>query len=749
MSDNNESLNDTIDLDKLVNSTESDFTPGSLGKVDALLAAQQRMGDELISRFSRNIKAFESFLPDIASTFRAYKPKETIEFFCAENGVANLQFVERNEILYKCLDPRAICHKQMEEGLKTIPFKTVRYDNEYDWAGHIHHRYLNECINIANEYVKDKTRLTPMDIGSMPNCVMIGVGLGYHLETLYEKVEVANLILVEPNLDLFFASLHTFDWDQLLVFLKKNNYGIKFLLGVNAQQLFNDMYNFYDRHGRFLSGFWWNFVHYASKDVREIAQVLKKDYYRTFSAMGFYDDHLIGTSHAIYAIQHKKRLIRNDVLLPKAMAEAPVFVVGSGPSLDHDIPFLRKNQDKAYILACGTAFDTLYHAGIQPDFYCCTERIPQIAQSIRLLQDKSYVDNSILLTGDVVHPYTVDLFKHSAIFGKPDEPFYWMALGRMKFAKQWQFVVEMNPLVGNMGVSGACFFGFRNLYLFGLDNGKKLGTEKMHSKYTAIYNGAGVNDTGGNYTIENILPGNFGGECESGYFFKLSVRNIEDILEIFKDKVKCYNCSDGSFIEGATPLHSEDLDFKDRPILDKQALRDFVDNHKTMSVDLPQEGIEKLLDYDDFSRTLKYIASIFDERPVRRIDYIQKLEFLSEYITDIGLTAEGKFKSFMLNGTIQGISMMALRALYHCKNEAECIRDANAMIDKLKYFLEDADVLYRLLPNFILGPHQKLMNCKTGQDHPGSPAPEMPEIFTLVDNNNYKDSQEKFIKKYE
>ena len=229
----------------------------------------------------------------------------------------------------------------------------------------------------------------------------------------------------------------------------------------------------------------------------------------------------------------------------------------------------------------------------------------------------------------------------------------------------------------------------------------------------------------------------------------MSVRNIEEILELFKDTVKCFNCSDGSLIEGATPLHSKELDFSDRPVLDKCALKDFVAQKKTMEVDLSEQEMTKLLDYDDFSNTLKYIAAVFDQRPQHRLDFIQKLEFVSEYITDLGQTPEGKFKSFMLNGTVQGIFLMVLRALYHCQDEQECLDHANAMIEKLRYFLEDADVLYHFLPDFILGPHQEKMNGKTGQDHPGSPAPDLPKIFTLVDNEKYKDKQEKFVKKYE
>ena len=74
----------------------------------------------------------------------------------------------------------------------------------------------------------------------------------------------------------------------------------------------------------------------------------------------------------------KKNFVLRHQTLDKKYAKLPVFVIGSGPSLDNDIPFIRKNQDKAIVVACGTAIDTLYHAGIKPDFYACTERTPEI-----------------------------------------------------------------------------------------------------------------------------------------------------------------------------------------------------------------------------------------------------------------------------------------------------------------------------------------------------------------------------------
>lgn len=90
-----------------------------------------------------------------------------------------------------------------------------------------------------------------------------------------------------------------------------------------------------------------------------------------------------------------------------------------------------------------------------------------------MIPDEHFLDDVILLTGDVIHPYTTALFKHTAIFGKIDEPFYKYALATIKETRKVGFVQLMNPLVGNMGVSGALFLGFKNIYMFGLDNGKR------------------------------------------------------------------------------------------------------------------------------------------------------------------------------------------------------------------------------------------------------------------------------------
>ena len=459
-----------------------------LSDIKDLVELQAQMSDELISRFARNIEAFKRYMPQIGEFYEHYQPKRTMEFFCAPGGAPNLLWVDENKVFYRTLDPKELCRRQVELLLRSQRFYQVRYDNEYDPFGQIHHRYMNEAVNVLKDYkVKDGT---PLLSGSVPCCMMFGCGLGYVLEHLYSRIEIANLILIEPDTDVFFASLHTFDWAPLLDFLHEQNCALCLLLGADTKTVMDDLTLFYNKHGKFISGYLWNFIHYHSPEIDAIAQLVIKDYSRNYSALGFFDDHMFGVSHGVHLLtEQKANLARSDVQLPEKVREdIPVFVVGNGPSLTQDLPFLRRCQDKALILACGTAVETLYNAGIQADFYAATERVPMLRNTLLYLPDQHYLDDVMLLSSDVIHPSTVSVFKHSFIFSKADEPFFWLLLQHhAAAAKRWRPIVLMNPLVGNLGLSSALNLGFKKLYLFGLDNGRKLGTQAYHPELSGIY----------------------------------------------------------------------------------------------------------------------------------------------------------------------------------------------------------------------------------------------------------------------
>ncbi|WP_281071272.1 6-hydroxymethylpterin diphosphokinase MptE-like protein [Succinivibrio dextrinosolvens] len=730
----------------------SDIFIKSLEDLHEITSLQQVMKEGLKDRFNRNMEAFRKYIPDVAKTFEKYKPKTNMDFFCLKNEIPNLIFTDSNDILYKTADPFELTHNQITNIINNSNINQLRYQVEYDPYGQLHFKYNNRLVEIEQSVIRDKT-VTPKQIESLPNCVMLGIGLGYPLADLYNQVEIANLIIVEPNLDIFYASLQAFEWAPFLDYIFENKLGIHLMLGQNSDQFFIDLERFYERHGRFLSGTWLGFIHYSNKKVKEFISLFDKHYRSINAAMGFTDDHLFGASHACYAVLNDKSFVLNTPL-KEEYKNKPVFIIGSGPSLDHDIPFIRKYQDKAVIIACGTAIDALYHAGIKPDFYANTERTPQIKQALSTISDKKFFDDIVLLTGDVCHPYTLNEFKHTAIFGKPDEPFYpYFAMNFPEFRKV-QHIQLMNPLVGNMGLSGAIFFGFNNLYLFGLDNGKKTGTNSMHSEYTSLYKERGVGDTGGNYTVTKTVPANFGGTCETGYLFDLSRRNMDFVLQMEKlsrPDLVCHNCSDGALLEQAKPVHSEDLkDLFDRlPDIDKKELFAYITQEKTSKISLSKELITKAFNNEIFTQTCNKLKSIILKKPDNRVDYIKNMETVSEVLYYLKTDPSTYFYGAALEGSIQTFFMQIARMLYHSKDEKACIDLADKGMDVISDFLDEIPNLFSHMPFIYLGEHQKIYkDGKVGVDMPNCKAPNLPQMHILVKDDGYKDPLSKFVKKY-
>ena len=100
------------------------------------------------------------------------------------------------------------------------------------------------------------------------------------------------------------------------------------------------------------------FSHYNNAVFAKTSQLVMRDRDLILAGLGTMDDEImmIKNAHASLYPWHGTGL---SSPLRQPCLELPVFVVGSGPSLDRDIPFLKKNADKAIILSCGSAIRPL------------------------------------------------------------------------------------------------------------------------------------------------------------------------------------------------------------------------------------------------------------------------------------------------------------------------------------------------------------------------------------------------------
>lgn len=577
---------DTLNKSNELDINVSTFDPASTRPdyPQILMQAQKDMLATLDFNFQKNLQAFKELEPKLFAQIKSYGFRQQVQFLCTSNGVPNLFFLQKNSFLYPAFDPIEYCNQQVALNIENRYCKQVYFAEEKEKLGQIHFRYINHLLRYQREHLPDKVTLAQTH--ACPCLFIFGVGLGYHIARLYELVEISTLIINEPDWDLFFASLFTFDWDNLLHFIHSEpDREIKFFIGLKPQEFKQQLEAFYLDGRNVLADFYWSMKHYNSPAINALEAVSCEFFNRLNTNLGFFDSRLFALSQAIANIMQQTRFVKqlkfrgklseearklnhltSNLTLPQSLLDTPVCVVANGPSLSDDLPFLRQVQDHVLIIACGTALETLYNAGIQPHFYAAIERLKQISDVISLIPDENYLKDIILLATDTIHPETAKLFKRQALFFKPNEPLLDMLeQHNPQLSYELEKIYCTNPLVGNMGLAAAAAFGFKHIYMFGVDNGSARADKRQHPEESVTYSKI-FSDTQHNVAREdqninelNIeVPGNFVEKIYTNYLYKSSAFTMEVLIKNNSD-LHFFNCSNGCKINGALPVHSKSL----------------------------------------------------------------------------------------------------------------------------------------------------------------------------------------------
>lgn len=695
-------------------------------------------------RFNSNLMSFKTHYSELFYILESVNFNNNLELFCDENGFCNIFNRDSGDFFYATDDTLNFCSSQSSQFVRTEIINEIKTEYQHDPFGQIHYKYLNQIVSQRLQY--ERKCLSLESYGSVPSILFLGVGLGYQIAETLEKLRSRNIVIVEPDLDLFFLSLFVFDWKNLIDYFSENNIRVRFVIGDKTDYILLYLKHFFAHHGSFLSFGLTVFKHYSSPQTDRIEQLIQSSL-SFFLSLGFFDDYLFGLSHTYHNLSNKKQfVIDNNIKAP--YDSTPVFIIGAGPSLDKNISFLRQFQDKAIIIACGTAIDSLYHAGIQPDFYANTERVPEISQALDLIPDKNFLSKIILLSTSVCSPKVVSFFTDTALFGKNNEFYLSFLSNYVKELKNIKSIEGINPLVGNMGVSGALHLGFKRLYLFGLDNGRKIGEDYLHSKFTYVYRKGPTGDKGALNLYEDA---NFGGKVETNSLYKECAYRIGELIERFlinKQDVICFNCSDGIAIQNTIPKKDCDLvdEFAKLPSISKESFNSyFKDNFvKKINFEIDNSHL-KAMNYE-FIKLTEEILEKIDAKFDSRIECIESLESISEFLSNLLL--EENFYASCLNGSLQQMFAHIMGQLYSNQDEQACLAEVRDLIKIVKVFLCESRELFGYLPDYLMGEHRKFFpDGRVGKDMPNCKAPLFPSQFKVV-HNEYDDPQKTFIKLY-
>lgn len=583
--------------------------------------------------FEYNIKFLKEQFPHLHQKFKDYQPKN---FKIALDDEKRINIIGSDGNYIYSQDPKLVSKAQAEKFFVN-PLKSIYRLNPIDPStqpfDYIHVNYLSKLAKIGKQY-EDESMSKPYEpLKRYPLLSVIGVGLGYHLEDVAEQ-NIDHLYIYEPNEDLFYASLFIVDYKRLVEKFTQENRTITLVVGISVDKYIDGFQILLHKFGQHNSSCMPVYKHYDNVVADEGLKSFIKGLNYFYGGFGFFEDEVVSLRHTYKNIAAKRKfLLENKSFDEKD--KMPVFICGSGPSLDDAIEVIKKYQDKALVISCGTSVMPLHRNGIVPDYHIEVERTDHVDGVLRALDSPELLKQTTLIGMNTLYDKVVEQFGDAILFLKPNDG--GTDLVRVTYKHGLEQVFATNPTVTNGAVGVFNSLKSGDLYLFGCDYGYK-DPENHHSKQTGYYKTykekkvtAGVDKS-----TKIIRKGNFGGEVFTNHVFDWARNSVEYSIRHHIDESEnktVFNCSDGLEISGTQPLRCEDINLDNSEVLDKakikQTLLSFASD-KNLPPDVWQDSI-----HTRGLEVIKLIDEITDPRfmnveiaPEQYLDIAQRAFYL-------------------------------------------------------------------------------------------------------------------------
>jgi len=503
---------------------------------------------------ARNIQAFRDAMPELAALLEAHRPQSRL----VRNAAGDWDVEFRGEFLYGP-EGRKRVEQQVEAGAIAPEKRIVVSPLSSANVDLVTERFLYQTLKRATDAGISFLRYpeTPEAF----HLVSFGLGLGYHLPGLMEQVKPASIIIVEPNLDFLHHSLAVMDWRPYMEMRERSPYRCFICFADNPGLIAKQVRSLMRSSCPMTVD--WSRVHqaYPSPVLDAALGEFRRDANLIGIGLGFFHDEMEMTRASYMNLKDA------DYRILKRSSDAlrtPVFVVGSGPSLDDDIEVIKANQDRAVIISCGTASRVLLANGIKPDFQMLLENGAAPYRALAAVHEEFGFGDATLIASNTVDPRVKKLFQDTVYYFRTALSSYAL------FSPGQQFSLEdSGPTVTNTGVAAALAMGFREMYLFGVDLGTR-SLKRHHSKHSLYRHDddakdgqKGAMDFTTKFDQRDI--GNFGGLIHTETIMLWTRDALARAIGQFRPAVEAFNCSDGLLIENTRPMNASSIRLKSTP----------------------------------------------------------------------------------------------------------------------------------------------------------------------------------------
>jgi hypothetical protein len=557
---------------------------------------------ELEERFNKNLQFLEKHAPEIAEKLKNFTP-ERFEI-SLEGGKLNIFDRLTNTYLYPS-DAQIDSYAQVAHFLQnpqSVYYGIPKIKDTKNW---LHLEYMKKLIDTYYGIFGENPQISFHGI-EIPSLIFIGMGFGFHIEFFLKNFSIRNLLIIEPELELFYISLHFVDWYKLLQeYVESPVKNFSLILESDPKKVELNVRAFFGEVGIPFAVASFIYIHFISEPIKEIFQKVVYALRQTQIGLGFFDDEWISLKHSLINLKEVGKVFIPNL---EKKRHLPAVVVGSGPSLDRYIDLLKEHQDKFFIISCGTALGVLQEHGIKPDLHVNIERNEKPFQAVLKVTTEDFRKEISFLGANNNYPPFFGAFGKSAFYLKANDA------GALLFPRnKYPRVYFVNPTVTNTGMALAFYLGFREIYLLGVD--LAFPEEKHHAKGTVYDKDEAFKKAteallkNSKYTVE----GNFGGKLYTNVLFLWAKDTMEAAIKDFSEldeDFKIYNPNFGAKIEGAITLTPKELKEKfeklevDKSVLNPNWWEEVVHPVDLKDLNLTEVKIKIFQAFDEMSRIL-------------------------------------------------------------------------------------------------------------------------------------------------
>ncbi len=388
-----------------------------------------------------------------------------------------------------------------------------------------------------------------------PIMIFTGVGAGYHLEMFLEKYDVINAVIVEPSPELFACSMYIIDWEAICKpFLDNKERNIHFIIGPFEEEdhISGLLMHYLSQHCP-LYPITTLFINHKCLDLyTRVTEKINKDTNAFVSIWGYYDDEINQINNCLHNLHLGIPIIKKN---KGEFLELPIFIVGAGPSLDERIELLKEYQDKALIVSCGTAIHCLYKHGIKPDIQFELESDQCTVTSLDELGDPDWIRSIPMMGPSQLAPRLYKLADKKVIFFKGE------SVTSMLFGDEDSSVYKATPTCTNGALGVFCNWGFKRIFMFGLDFGYR-DVNNHHASGSLYYTSTDPlmmadADVKEEATID--IPAVDGTIIKTKPLLYTAMRSVEMIAKQYERFCTFYNCSNGAAMKNTTWIKDDNM----------------------------------------------------------------------------------------------------------------------------------------------------------------------------------------------